>query len=146
LGIPEALGHLDFNPGNVIVSATGCTFLDWAEAYVGNPFLTFQYLLEHFRRTGGNDLSRQSELTESYVGPWLRILSREVIYSALAVAPLLAVFSYATATQMLMDKPRLEDAQFAGYARSLVRRMYREARAWADRGERCTAQITVSHP
>jgi hypothetical protein len=146
LGIPEALGHLDFNPGNVIVSDTGCTFLDWAEAYVGNPFLTFQYLLEHFRRTGRNDANWQSELTESYVAPWLRILSREAIYSALAVAPLLAVFSYATATQMLTDKQRFEDAQFAGYARSLVRRMDREARAWADRGKRCTAQITVSRP
>lgn len=146
LAIPDALGHLDFNPGNAIVSASGCTFLDWAEAYIGNPFLTFQYLLEHFRRTGGKDSSKQSELTDTYVAPWLRMLSRERIDAALAVAPLLALFSYATATGMLTDKQRLEDAQFAGYARSLLRRMDREARDWADRGGRCNTQVTVSRP
>ena len=35
LEIPDALGHLDLNPGNVVVSPTGGTFLDWAEAAVG---------------------------------------------------------------------------------------------------------------
>jgi len=54
-GIPNTLGHLDFDPGNVVVSPQSCVFLDWAEAYVGNPFLTFQYLLEHYRRKYGNE-------------------------------------------------------------------------------------------
>jgi hypothetical protein len=54
LGIPETLGHLDPNPGNVIVSSGSCVFLDWAEAYVGNPFFTFQYLLEHAAKSSGS--------------------------------------------------------------------------------------------
>src|SRR5262249_3333405 len=41
LGFPDTLGHLDFNPGNILLSPTRCVFLDWAEAYVGPPFLTF---------------------------------------------------------------------------------------------------------
>ena len=41
LDIPDTLGHLDFNPGNILCSADQCVFLDWAEAYVGPPFLTF---------------------------------------------------------------------------------------------------------
>jgi hypothetical protein len=143
LGMPECLGHLDVNPGNVLVSTRGCIFLDWAEAYVGNPFLTFQYLLEHFRRMGGYDSSQESELVESYVAPWLRILSREVIDAALAVSPLLAVFAYATATGLLNDDERLEDAQFAGYLRSLVRRMDREARARADGSGECGTELVV---
>jgi hypothetical protein len=144
LGLPECLGHLDMNPGNVLVSARGCTFLDWAEAYVGNPCFTFQYLLEHFRRMFGNNLSQEFVLVESHVVPWLGILSREVIDAALAVSPLLAVFAYAAATGMLNDDKRLEDPQFAGYLRSLVRRMDREARAWANRSGKCTIQVTVS--
>ena len=53
LVIPDALGHLDLNPGNVIVSEGQCVFLDWAEAFVGHPFFSFQYLVEHFRRIAG---------------------------------------------------------------------------------------------
>ncbi len=33
--IPNAIGHLDFNPGNILVNPNGCTFLDWAEACAG---------------------------------------------------------------------------------------------------------------
>ena len=32
-GIPETIGHLDLNPGNIIASELRCVFLDWAEAY-----------------------------------------------------------------------------------------------------------------
>src|SRR5882724_3224806 len=43
--IPDTLGHLDMNPGNLLVWGTRCVFLDWAEAYVGPPLFSFQYLL-----------------------------------------------------------------------------------------------------
>ena len=66
LGIPDALGHLDLNPGNVIVSEGQCVFLDWAEAYVGNPLFSFQYLVEHFRRMAGVDATAESGLTSAY--------------------------------------------------------------------------------
>jgi len=45
--IPNAIGHLDFNFGNIVASDDRCVFLDWAEACAGHPFLTFQYLLQH---------------------------------------------------------------------------------------------------
>jgi len=50
LGFPDTLGHLDFNPGNIIAGSDRCVFLDWAEAYVGHPFLTFEYLRALTRR------------------------------------------------------------------------------------------------
>ena len=59
LGIPNSIGHLDLNPANLIVTRNRCVFLDWAEAYIGHPFFTFQYLLEHFRRAGADSLSQQ---------------------------------------------------------------------------------------
>ena len=137
LEIPETLGHLDLNPGNIVVSATKCVFLDWAEAYVGNPFLTFQYLIEHFRRSHPRDSSRECQVLESYAAPWSRILSRDAIHAGLTVAPLLAVFSYMCGTGLLSDGERLKQAEFAGYLRGLARRMDREARVWADRSSKC---------
>jgi Phosphotransferase enzyme family len=47
---PSALGHLDLNPANILVSDYRCLFLDWAEACVGHPFVAFQCLLEHLRK------------------------------------------------------------------------------------------------
>src|SRR3984885_3032354 len=46
-GLPDTLGHVDFNPGNIIVSSTGCCFLDWAEGCIAHPLVTFEYLREH---------------------------------------------------------------------------------------------------
>ena len=143
LEIPDTLGHLDLNPGNIVVSAAKCVFLDWAEAYVGNPFLTFQYLLEHFRRSHPRDSSRESQVLESYAAPWSRILSRDAIHSGLSVAPLLAVFSYMCGTGLLSDGERLKQAEFAGYLRGLARRMDREARAWVDGSRKCTTQAVI---
>ncbi|HJT71916.1 MAG TPA: phosphotransferase [Terriglobales bacterium] len=140
LGIPETLGHLDINPGNIIASPDRFVFLDWAEAYIGNPFLTFQHLLEHFRRTSGQHSSEECRLVESYIAAWRRIVPRDSITAGLALSPLLAVFSYATGAGMLCDQQRLRDPQFAGYLRSLVRRMKRESIHWTNRGEKCSTQ------
>ncbi len=140
LGIPETLGHLDINPGNIIVSPGRFVFLDWAEAYIGNPFLTFQYFLEHFRRTSGDRSSEEKAVIESYGAAWNRIVPRDSITAGLALSPLLAVFSYAAGAGMLCDQQRLRDPQFAGYLRSLARRMKREAIHWTNRGGKCSAQ------
>lgn len=140
LGIPETLGHLDINPGNIIVSPARFVFLDWAEAYIGNPFLTFQYLLEHFRRTGGEHSSEENGVIESYIAAWHRIVPCDSITAGLALSPLLAVFSYAVGAGMLCDQQRLRDPQFAGYLRSLARRMKRESVHWANRGGKCSTQ------
>jgi hypothetical protein len=140
LGIPETLGHLDINPGNIIVSPDRFVFLDWAEAYIGNPFLTFQYFLEHFRRTSGDRSFEEKAVIESYGAAWNRIVPRDSITAGLALSPLLAVFSYAAGAGMLCDQQRLRDPQFAGYLRSLARRMKREAIHWTNRGGKCSAQ------
>jgi phosphotransferase family enzyme len=136
-GIPTTLGHLDLNPGNIICSPIGCVFLDWAEAFVGHPFLTFQYLLEHFRRTFGQGRSQETQLIVRYSSPWRAFASESDIRRALDVAPLVAVFAYATGNDLWTDPRRLEEQRSAGYLRSLTRRMEREARALAERSVLC---------
>ena len=136
LGIPETLGHLDLNPGNLVVSPSRCRFLDWAEAYVGNPFLSLEYLLEHLRRTNRTDSAVETKLVESYCARWKHVVPPAAVAEALALAPLLAVFAYAAASNAWEDTERLQPAT-AGYLRSLTRRMSREANELADRRSLC---------
>jgi hypothetical protein len=136
-GIPDALGQLDLNPGNVILSEGHSVFLDWAEAYVGNPFFSFQYLVEHFRRMAGVNVSAESGLTSAYTEEWLSLVSPENLASALAFAPMLAVFAFATVNDAWSDEARLRDPKLAGYLRSLTRRMHREANRLRDRSALC---------
>jgi len=136
LNIPDALGHFDVNPGNVVVSRE-CTFLDWAEAYVGNPFFTFQYLLEHFRRTFPTDSAVEYRVARSYSTKWQDVLPLNVIDEGMQLAPLAAVVAFALGCIPWRDPERLNDPFFAGYVRALARRMYRESAQLICRSSLC---------
>jgi hypothetical protein len=136
LGIPETLGHLDLNPGNLIVSPSRCTFLDWAEAYVGNPFFSLEYLREHLRHTSGTDSAVETNLVESYCVQWEQVVPTAVVAEGLELAPLIAVFAYAAGSNAWEDMERLQPAT-AGYLRSLTRRMSREANELESRRSLC---------
>jgi aminoglycoside phosphotransferase (APT) family kinase protein len=125
--IPNTLGHLDFNPGNILVSPEQCVFLDWAEGSVGHPFFTFQYLLEYWRRFHGVELDSEQMLVSSYALPWRAFASADEIAKNLTLAPLLAVFAYVAGSRAWRHSELLRDGRAAGYLRSLVRRMKREA-------------------
>jgi hypothetical protein len=127
VGIPQTLGHLDLNPGNIIVSPTRCVFLDWAEAYVGNPLFSFQYLLEHLRGMTAMGASVEAMLIASYCAQWQQVVSPAALDQALRLTPLLAAFAYATGNDVWADTQRLQEPATAGYLRSLTRRMNREA-------------------
>jgi hypothetical protein len=130
------------NPGNLLACGKHCVFLDWAEAYVGPPFFTFQFLLEHWRRFYGVDSPHEQSLLSSYAIPWTRFASSEEIASALRVAPLLAAFTYA-AGGIRWRNPESIRPETAGCLRSLTRRMKREADCWtAGRRE----PVTSSRP
>lgn len=137
LGIPDALGHLDGNPGNIIVSPDGCSFLDWAEAYVGHPFFSFQYLLEHFRRTVRADSISEAKLAASYLVPWQQTTSHDCLTETMNLAPVLAAFAYAVGTDAWRQPERLRDPSVAGYLRGLARRMNREANQLRERRAQC---------
>lgn len=92
--VPNALGNLDLNSGNVIVSENRCAYLDWAEAYVGFPFLSFEYLLQSFRRFFGSGLAREHELVDTYLSLWESVVPHHVVRDSWAVTPVLAVFVY----------------------------------------------------
>ena len=135
--LPDTLGHIDCNPGNILVSPEGCVFLDWAEGCISNPLITFEYLREHFRRSGIQETSGLERLTAAYMRPWTAFFSPEDLRRALAVSPLIAAFVYAMASDAWRAPDSIHNQALAGYFRSLTRRMYREAIYAAERSELC---------
>jgi len=129
--IPDTLGHFDFNPGNIVVSGKRIVFLDWAEAFVGHPFLTLRYLAEYMRRLFPSASCWESHLTSAYLKPWRCWLGPREISRALAVSPFLAIAAYALSLRAWRDATQCADPQTARYLRSLTRRMKREAASWA---------------
>lgn len=136
-GLPDTLGHIDFNPGNILVSPDRCTFLDWAEGCVTNPLITFEYLRQHIGRSGIQEPSAVERLNAAYVRPWTSFYSSDDLRRALAVSPLIAVFVYAIASDAWRSSDSMRNPKLAGYLRSLTRRMYREALHAAERSELC---------
>jgi len=137
LRIPVTLGHLDLNPGNVIVSAERCVFLDWAEAYVGNPFFSLEYLVQHFRRQIDTSVASESQLTLAYKAQWGQLLEQDEIDEATTLAKLTALFAYAVGTDTWKDEGKLKDPTAVGYLRSLARRMNNEAIKLTERRSPC---------
>jgi len=137
LGVPDALGHLDLNPWNIIVSSDRSVFLDWAEAYVGPPFFSLEYLLQHFQREVGASSTTQSQVVVAYERPWRQLLPEDRIGEALALVPLAAVFAYAVGTDTWKDEEKVRDPKIAGYFRALARRMNREAMQSHERRSPC---------
>jgi hypothetical protein len=136
LGVPDTLGHIDFNPGNIIVSATRCCFLDWAEGCVTHPFVTFEYLQEHYRRRLGSGAPVQ-KITSAYLEPWQSVFSSDRLRYVLVFSPLIAVFVSAVADTTWRSIDSSQDARGAGYFRSLTRRMFREATSVAQWSHQC---------
>lgn len=136
VGVPDTLGHLDLNPGNIVISPQACTFLDWTEAYVGQPLWSLQYLIEHLRHTPAGDPAIEKETVDAYTASWQRILSPDAVSQALEVAPLLAVFAYAAASPGWRHPETLPPAA-AAYLRSLTRRINREANELNQRRPLC---------
>ncbi len=139
LGLPDTLGHIDFNPGNIVVSAHGCVFLDWAEGCVTQPLITFDYLREHLKRSQTQEAAAIEKITAAYARPWRCFYSPDDLRRAMDVSPLVAVFAYALACKTWSSSNAVENLQGNAYLRSLTRRMYREAMGIAGRSERCLA-------
>jgi len=123
---PETLGHSDFNPGNILMNGDRCVFIDWAEAHVSHPFLTFEFLRVHLHKHP--QLSAQDdELREAYSRSWLSVISLSNLDRAFEFSPLVSIFAHALSNNGWRNHDRSSTPGAAGYLRSLARMMKREA-------------------
>jgi hypothetical protein len=138
-GFPDTLGHLDLNPGNILVSPKRSVFLDWAEGCVTSPLLSFEYFHEHFQHNCSNNTQATEALAAAYSRPWQPLFSSNVFKKAMALSPLVAIFAYAVGNYTLRSTESPLQPSVAGYLRSLARRMHRETVQIQERSERCLA-------
>ncbi|HEX5422563.1 MAG TPA: phosphotransferase [Candidatus Acidoferrales bacterium] len=137
IGLPNTVGHTDFNPGNIVVSNDRCIFLDWAEGCVANPLLTFEYLRVHMARCKIDQPAAAELLACAYLRPWAAFYAPEKLTEALDLAPLLAIFAFAVSNDSWRTLDPVTDPKLAGYFRSLTRRMHREALQLTERSGSC---------
>ncbi len=139
LHFPQTLGHIDFNPGNILISPARSVFLDWAEACVTNPLVTFEYLLEHMRRCYIHESAATEKITAAYLRPWHSFHSSRNLARGMTVSPLVAVFVCAVAGKAWCSPDTVHNPRRSAYLRSLSRRMYREATKAVEGSEQCVA-------
>jgi len=137
LNIPDTLGHMDFNPWNILCSDDQCVFLDWAEALIGPPFLTLEYLLQHLANLRPGDSALNASVVKAYQANWRNTLSDETVSAAHELAPVLAVFAYAAASPVWRDSTRLEEPRVGAHLRSLTRRVNVEMRRLQEGRKTC---------
>jgi aminoglycoside phosphotransferase (APT) family kinase protein len=129
LDVPNALIHNDINGGNILLRGTNCIFTDWAEACIGNPFLTFQHLCAQISRDSEHAGAWLPQVKHAYKKAWIECLTEAQIDLAFALMPILGITSYLYGRGTWLNSTRRDDQHFQSYSRSLARYMDRAARA-----------------
>jgi hypothetical protein len=131
--LPDTLGNVDFNPGNILISKSSCHFLDWAEACVSSPLITFHFLIEHAKHAFPNDPTALSLLADSYGRQWCALCSPTELEEMLTWSSLVAIFAYGVASDAWSSPEKLQDRALCDYYCNLVRRMHRVAASSRER-------------
>lgn len=129
LDLPGTVIHGDINAGNIVVRAGSCRFIDWSEAYLGNPLITLQHLLllNHIDPPELKAVMDRA-LIESYQTVLEKACNRALIDEALAYMPLLAAVSALYGRGDWLKESSLRASRNHAYARSLARHMERAIR------------------
>jgi hypothetical protein len=137
-GIPSTIGALDLNPSNILARFGQCVFLDWAEGYVGPPFFSFQYFLEHARRSQTQHPQAEGPLVTAYATAWSRFISPAKLNEVFRLMPLLAAFAFAVGSGAWQKRASI-NLGTARCLRSLTRRMKREADMLREAESKCVS-------
>jgi hypothetical protein len=137
VGMPNTLGHSDFNPGNILVDGDRCLFIDWAEAHVGHPFLTFEYFAAHLRNSCPVLIRQEDCWRKAYSDVWRSAAASTEVTRALDLSPLIAAYAYASSGKAWRDVECLALPGVPAYLRSVTRRMKVEACTFNQRSDSC---------
>ena len=127
LRIPDTVVHNDLNEGNILHDGSRCVFIDWAETFIGTPFLSLQamcLLRSDDRKLPASWIDR---LRAIYREGWLERLTGEQVNRAFALMPILALLSHLYGGGCWLESQRRDDSDFQAYTRSLARYMDRAA-------------------
>jgi Ser/Thr protein kinase RdoA (MazF antagonist) len=123
--IPDTLVHGDIGHGNIIATADGPVFLDWAETYIGHPFLCAEHLLADLARSHPTFAKEQAHLRSFYVDHWRTCARAKDLETIAALAPVVAAFVYALVAWEANQHRTNPNAAWP-LVRSMLRRTKRE--------------------
>jgi hypothetical protein len=124
LEVPNTIAHGDFSPHNVIVSDGSPILLDWAEAYVAFPFISWEYFKSRMVKDCPERADWQNRMAESYTHSWVAKIGRDRVGRCLQLSPAIAVLVSALYG---IDRSReREHSRSNQVKRSLMRRLQRE--------------------
>ncbi len=129
LGIGESIVHGDLNPGNILTGRGHCQFIDWSEAYLGNPLVSLQHLLL-LNRVSSAEVRDFIDglLKKRYLDAWTASCGPELLREGFIYMPMLALASTLYGRGDWLDSPLRNDPRRQSYARSLARCMDRVSR------------------
>jgi hypothetical protein len=129
LGLPDTVLHGDMNLGNVLVAGERCVFIDWCEAYVGNPLVTFEHLLLLNQIEDPSlKASCDQRLRETYRTVMSKICDSSAVDAGFAYVPLIAAASAIFGRGDWLGTPVRNDPRRQVYVRGIARHMDRAAR------------------
>jgi hypothetical protein len=128
LTLPDTVLHGDLNLGNLLVAGEQCVFIDWCEAYVGNPLVTFEHLLL-LNQIEGPSLraSCDRSLRETYRTAMAKMFDSRTIDAGFACMPLIAAGSTILGRGDWFRTLSRSDSRQHAYVRGIARHMDRAA-------------------
>lgn len=132
LGIPDTIGHSDLNSGNVLVNEDRAVFLDWIPSHIGQPLITFEYLLALLGRFRPDNECWKAELRNVYCQTWKSISLDDQMLKALKVTPMIAPFVFAVSCPGWNDEVRSLSPVLKKLMRTLARRIFVEAQSFVN--------------
>jgi hypothetical protein len=129
LGIDESVVHGDLNHGNILIGAGHCQFIDWSEAYLGNPLISLQHLLL-LNKVENPEIRDfiNSALQKRYLDVWTDSCDPDAFCEGFLYMPMLAIASTLYGRGDWLSSPERNDPHRHSYTRSLVRHMDYAAR------------------
>ena len=129
LQLPNTVLHGDMNIGNILVEGERCVFIDWCEAYVGCPLVTFEHLLllnqieDPSLKTSCN-----RRLRETYLAAVSSICDSKAVEAAFVCTPILAAACTILGPGEWLRTHERSDPRRQAYVRGIARHMDRAAR------------------
>jgi hypothetical protein len=129
LNIPDSIVHGDMNRGNILRSER-CQFIDWSEAYVGNPLVSLWHLLLLNRVEDTSERESLNHiLINRYRSEWADLCGPDTFEEAFLYMPMFAAVSTLYGRGDWLNSPKRNDPHWQSYSRMLARHMDRAAHA-----------------
>jgi hypothetical protein len=125
IGIPHSIAHNDMSLSNVLCDDARCVFIDWCEAYLGNPFNAFELFRVVLNRHVPSSLDWTDELRSIYAAHWIDILGETEVKVLLTLTPVLTIYSSLYSRGRQWIEAHRNDSLFQRRTRILARHLER---------------------